>query len=127
MNKPALNPKFFLMYVANPLASAAFYTQLLGHPPIETSETFVMFALIPGTMLGLWARHTVEPAASGSPGASELAFTAPDVQAVTTTYNAWRERGVVIAQEPTAMDFGYTFVALDLDGHRLRVFARSEQ
>ena len=24
---------------------------------------------------------------------------------------------------PTAMDFGFTFVALDPDGHRLRVFA----
>ncbi len=28
-----------------------------------------------------------------------------------------------IAQPPTAMDFGLTFVALDPDGHRLRVFA----
>jgi hypothetical protein len=28
-----------------------------------------------------------------------------------------------IAQAPTAMDFGMTFVALDPDGHRLRVFA----
>jgi hypothetical protein len=28
-----------------------------------------------------------------------------------------------MAQTPTEMDFGTTFVALDPDGHRLRVFA----
>ena len=31
--------------------------------------------------------------------------------------------GLPIVQKPTAMDFGHTFVALDPDGHRLRVFA----
>ena len=35
----------------------------------------------------------------------------------------WRKRGLPIAQAPTTMDFGRTFVALDPDGHRLRVFA----
>ena len=35
----------------------------------------------------------------------------------------WRERGYPIEQEPTEMDFGYTFVALDPDGHRLRPMA----
>jgi len=28
-----------------------------------------------------------------------------------------------VAQKPVDMDFGHTFVALDPDGHRLRVFA----
>jgi len=32
-----------------------------------------------------------------------------------------------IAQPLTQMDFGYTFVALDPDGHRLRVFAAPGQ
>ena len=34
--------------------------------------------------------------------------------------------GVKILQPPTDMDFGRTFVALDPDGHRLRVFAAAE-
>jgi hypothetical protein len=34
----------------------------------------------------------------------------------------WQLRGVSIAQPPTEMDFGLTFVALDPDQHRLRVF-----
>ena len=33
------------------------------------------------------------------------------------------DRGVKIAQAPTRMDFGYTFLGLDPDGHRVRVFA----
>lgn len=74
-------------------------------------------------MLGLWARHTVNPEVIGTGSACELAFTASDVNVVTETCLTWRRKGVVIAQEPTAMDFGFTFVALDPDGHRLRVFA----
>jgi predicted enzyme related to lactoylglutathione lyase len=43
--------------------------------------------------------------------------------AVETTHAQWRESGVKIAQPPARMDFGYTFVGLDPDGHRVRVFA----
>ena len=39
------------------------------------------------------------------------------------THADWEQRGLPIAQKPTAMDFGHTSVALGLDGHRLRVFA----
>ena len=58
------DPNFILLYVDSPTASATFYTELLGHPPVEASPTFVMFALSSGVMLGLWSRHTVEPAAT---------------------------------------------------------------
>ncbi len=30
------HPNFFILYVNDPLASAAFYAQLLGRPAIET-------------------------------------------------------------------------------------------
>jgi len=36
-------------------------------------------------------------------------------------YAAWRERGLTIEQELKTAVFGRTFVALDPDGHRLRV------
>ena len=42
---------------------------------------------------------------------------------VTLTRDAWAKLGLKILQEPTKMDFGYTFTAADPDGHRLRVFA----
>jgi Glyoxalase/Bleomycin resistance protein/Dioxygenase superfamily len=114
---------FIILYVDSPPASADFCATLLEKPPVEASPTFCMFALPSGVMLGLWSRHTVEPAASAEPGAGELAFAVDSKNAVGELYDAWTRRGLKIAQEPVDLDFGHTFVALDPDGHRLRVFA----
>jgi catechol 2,3-dioxygenase-like lactoylglutathione lyase family enzyme len=113
---------FVLLYVDNPPASASFYADLLGAPLVESSPTFAMLPLTNEVMLGLWSRDTVEPAATGA-GGGEVAFTVDDAAAVERTHADWKQRGLPIAQAPTAMDFGHTFVALDPDGHRLRVFA----
>ena len=121
------NFSFVLLYVEDPLASAAFYADLLGHPPVEAAPTFSMVPLSEGVMLGLWLRKNVEPVAAGAAGASEVAFTVDDAAAVDATFVDWKRRGLKIAQEPTVMDFGQTFVALDPDGHRLRVFAPGAQ
>jgi catechol 2,3-dioxygenase-like lactoylglutathione lyase family enzyme len=122
---PAFNPafSFVLLYVANPLASAAFYAGLLGAPVIEQSPTFAMLPLRDGVMLGLWSKHTVTPAAVSAPGASEIALTVDTADAVHATHADWSKRGITMAQPPTALDFGTTFVAVDPDSHRIRVFA----
>jgi catechol 2,3-dioxygenase-like lactoylglutathione lyase family enzyme len=112
---------FVILYVDSPKASAAFYADLLGRPPIESSPTFAMFAMSSGVMLGLWSRHTVEPAAKAAGSGGELAFTVAELGAVDATHADWSRRGLPIAQAPTDLDFGRTFVALDPDGHRLRV------
>jgi predicted enzyme related to lactoylglutathione lyase len=114
---------FLLLHVEDDAASAAFYTALLNIPIIEQRPGFAMLPLRDGVMLGLWSRETVEPKSSGQTGASEVAFTAADANAVETTHADWKRRGVRILQAPTEMSFGITFVALDPDGHRLRVFA----
>jgi predicted enzyme related to lactoylglutathione lyase len=116
------NFSFVLLYVENPPASAAFYADLLGRPAVETSPTFAMLPLSGGVMLGLWSRKTVEPAAVAQAGGSEVAFTVEDAAAVRTMFADWKQRGLDIIQEPAQMDFGFTFVAADPDGHRLRVF-----
>lgn len=120
-----IDPNFILLYVADPRVSADFYSDLLGDPPIEASPTFAMFALESGVMLGLWSRAHVEPAASMTGGGGELGFSVKDNARVDEIFFDWRERGLPILQSPTQMDFGYTFVAVDPDGHRLRVFAPS--
>jgi predicted enzyme related to lactoylglutathione lyase len=117
------DPNFVILYVDSPAASAAFYARLLDRAPIESSPTFAMFALREGTMLGLWSKHTVAPAAQGAGGGAEIAFTVEDAQAVAATHALWREKGLAVIQPPTDLDFGRTFVAVDPDGHRLRVFA----
>lgn len=114
---------FVLLYVDSPPASAKFYADLLGKPPVEQSATFAMFAMDSGLMLGLWSRHTVEPAPVAAAGASEIAFAVDSAGTVGSMFADWSKRGLSIAQKPTDMDFGHTFVALDPDGHRLRVFA----
>lgn len=117
-------PNFIILYVDNPTASADFYAALLGKPPVESSPTFAMFALRSGVMLGLWSRHAVEPAAAPMlGGGSEVAFAVESRDEVASLYHAWTGRGLRVAQKPADMDFGHTFVALDPDGHRLRVFA----
>jgi catechol 2,3-dioxygenase-like lactoylglutathione lyase family enzyme len=116
------DPSFIILYVDSPAASARFYGDLLGKAPVEESPTYALFALDSGVMLGLWSRHTVEPAAASAGGGSELAFTVADRAGVDARHADWRKRGLAILQSPTELDFGRTFVACDPDGHRLRVF-----
>ena len=111
-----------LNYVADAPASAALYAKILDAEPLEASANFAMFALPNGTILGLWARHEVEPRAT-LPGGTELGFLADSKDAVQLTRDAWEKLGLHIIQEPVDMDFGFTFTAADPDGHRLRVFS----
>lgn len=113
---------FVLLYVDNPPASGAFYAELLGSPVLQDSPTFVMLALREDVMLGLWSRHSVTPVPAAAPGAGELGFAVADAATVEATFRDWSARGLRFAQAPTRLDFGTTFVALDPDGHRLRVF-----
>lgn len=115
---------FVLLYVADPLASAALYRRLLGRPPVDASPGFALFALPGGAMLGLWRREAVLPPADGAPGAGELALALAGGRAAVDACHAdWIAQGLAMLQAPTALDFGYTFTAQDPDGHRLRVFA----
>ena len=119
------NPNFFILYVDSPLVSATFYAHLLARPPVESSPTFALFALDSGVMVGLWSKHTVEPAATVGAGAVEVAFSVENNEGVEALYRAWTTRGLAILQKPVLLDFGYTFVAMDPDQHRLRVFSPS--
>lgn len=117
-----IDPNFVLLYVADPTASTPFYERLLGRPPVEAAPTFVMFALASGVMLGLWRRDGVSPPATPS-GGGELAIAVRAAADVDALHADWAAHGVSIAQAPIDLDFGHTFLALDPDGHRLRVFA----
>ena len=116
-----MTPDFILLYVADPAASARFYSDLLSKQPIEASPGFAMFEARPGMMLGLWRRDEVAPAAN-QPGGFELGIPVSADSDVDSTARDWAARGITIAQQPEDMDFGRTFTALDPDGHRLRVY-----
>jgi hypothetical protein len=69
----------------------------------------------------LWSTKASNFVSGGEGHRSELSFMLEEEQAVRDLYNKWKSLGVVIEQEPHEAVFGLTFVALDLDGHRIRV------
>ena len=115
---------YLLLAVKDPRRSAEIYDQLFGVKPVETSPTFVLYVLPTGFKVGLWAAGGMKPAPRPA-GGVELSFSLPDESALRQTYAAWTKLGLEIVQEPTRMDFGFTFVVADPDGHRLRPFARA--
>lgn len=121
MFKPSLT--YVLLFVKNPQESAQFYSNLLGLKPVEQSATFALFVLPNGIKLGLWSRFTAEPRVEASPGCTEICFPVEDVDAC---FQDWSNKTITIIQKPTDMDFGRTFVALDSDGHRIRIFKLHE-
>ena len=114
-----------LLAVADPLKSADLYAKIFGVAPADTAPTFSMLVLPSGMKIGLWLKDDVEPKAT-APGGIEMSFTEPDRDAVAARAEAFRKLGLRILQEPTDMDFGFTFTAADPDGHRLRVFAPNQ-
>ena len=116
------NVCFIILYVDDVARSEAFYASILGRPAVESSQTFAMLPAAEGLMLGLWKRDGVIPAATAR-GGGEIAFTSENAAEVDACHAKWKAEGVKIALPPTELDFGYTFVALDPNGQRLRVFA----
>ena len=120
------HPNFILLYTKSPGESQKFYTKILKKEAVESSPNFVMFALDSGLMLGLWASHDVEPKPLFNPQLSaqnEIAIAVDENKTVDEMFLDWGNLGVSIVKQKTMMDFGYTVVSTDPDGHRLRVFA----
>jgi catechol 2,3-dioxygenase-like lactoylglutathione lyase family enzyme len=117
---------YLLLAVADPSRSARLYQDLLGLAPVENSPTFALFVLPNGMKIGLWIKDEIEPSPK-APGGFEISFTEDSREAVLATHDAWKKAGLTIAQEPTDMDFGFTFVAEDPDGHRLRPFVPADR
>jgi predicted enzyme related to lactoylglutathione lyase len=115
------NPNMILLYVGDTAASAAFYGALLDREGTNHSGNFATVPLEGGMTLGLWARDTVKPSATAPGTQGEIVFMVEGQPQIDALYADWQARGLAIAQELTVLDFGPTFVALDPDGHRLRV------
>jgi predicted enzyme related to lactoylglutathione lyase len=126
MATPLPDPKLVIIYVSNVSNSREFYTRLFQKEPVEASSCFAMYALTSGMMFGIWNRSEVLPPVTAQPGASEHCIALADISAVRAVHDELKGRGVKVLQAPTQMDFGFTFVAGDPDGHRLRFFVPTE-
>ncbi|MCR8548010.1 VOC family protein [Salipiger sp. P9] len=114
-------PSLFLLYVTDPLESAVFYETLFGAPPAARFPSYVSFAFENGTSVGLWSTSAQDFLSGGSGHRCEIAFLVASDDEVQALHNRWRAAGVIIEQPPAEAVFGLTFVALDPDGHRIRV------
>ncbi len=108
-----------LLFVESPARSCEFYKKLLKREPLEASATFCLFQLDNGVQLGCWSRYTAEPEVSGMPSTSEICFSDENIDQV---FTEMQKEKYQMAQEIIDMDFGRTFVALDPDGHRIRIY-----
>ncbi|WP_457422184.1 VOC family protein [Roseateles sp. P5_E7] len=117
-----MQPDCLILYVNSPAESALFYRSLLGREAVEQSPNFAMFMLNDKTMLGLWAAHDAQPVSSLRGGGAEIGITVGSDAEVEAACTAWQAAGWPVLQAPTALDFGYTAVTADPDGHRVRVF-----
>lgn len=116
-----LEPCFIVFYVDNLELSSPFYQDLLGIEPEKASPTFHSFALSNGMRFALKAKDTVEPSVDRNNGNVELAFTLADNKKVDALCSQWQAKEINITLPPCQVPFGYTFVACDPDGNRLRV------
>ena len=115
-----ITPNLFILYVSDPIESAKFYEKLIGKPPVGF-PTYQAFEFDSGFTLGLWSTSAKNFVSGGNGHGSELAFQVENAETVKDLYQKWKETGVEIEQELKEAVFGLTFVALDPDGHRIRV------
>ena len=114
-------PNLVILYVEDPVRSAAFYEQVLGQPPIGTFPNYIAFRFGNGLHLGLWSIYARNFVSSGAGHRFELSVMVDNEAEVDHLHEAWKTAGVTIEQPPEDAVFGRTFVALDPDGHRLRI------
>jgi catechol 2,3-dioxygenase-like lactoylglutathione lyase family enzyme len=115
------NLNLIVLYVESATESAIFYEAITGREAVSQSPNFASLALENGPTLGLWSRSQVVPKPADTGARSEIGFMVKGRPAIEALYVDWQARGLKIEQEMAVRDFGPTFVALDPDGHRLRV------
>ena len=116
-----LTPNLLLLYVQNPMESAMFYEKIFKTKPVASFPTYVAFSFANGFTFSLWSMQAKNFVSGGEGHRSELAFMVPNEDQVNTLRNEWIELDVQIEQDLHEAVFGLTFVALDPDGHRIRV------
>ena len=116
-----LIPNLLLFYVKNPLESALFYEKIFSVKPIASFPTYVAFSFKNGFTFSLWSTEATNFVSGGAGHRSELSFMVETEKKVRELYDEWQKIGVTIEQDLHEAVFGLTFVALDPDGHRIRV------
>lgn len=116
-----LTPNLMLLYVENTEKSALFYAKLLAQTPSVVLPTYAAFEFENGLALALWSVRAKDFVSGGLGHRSEIALMVSEPETVRALYERWQADAVTIEQPLHEAVFGLTFVALDPDGHRIRV------
>lgn len=116
-----MTPDMMIFYVSDISSSARFYATVLGQEPQDLSPGFALFLLPNGLKIGLWKTGAVAPAASFTGCGAELVLHAATEAEVEEAHSRWAAAGLPILDPPVGQEFGFSFVATDPDGHRVRV------
>ena len=114
-------PNLFFFYVNDPIKSADFYEKIFQLKPETKFPSYAAFTFPNGLTFALWSKTAKDFVSAGSGHNSELAFMVPHEDEVRRLREAWGTLGISIEQDLFRAVFGLTFVALDPDGHRIRV------
>lgn len=115
--------QLLVLYVENLATSLDFYSRLLNARVLESSPQFAMLESPGNARFALWTRAAVVPPVDVTSGVMELVFMVEGTATVDSWYSSWKAQGARVLQPPTALEFGYSFMVQDPDGHRLRVLA----
>ena len=111
-----------VLYVEDINISKSFYENLFACKGLSLSHTFVSFNLQSGSLLELKQRKDSTPKSNTAGGGTELSIKTNSEEKLIDIYQTWQKNDVMILQHPEKLIFGITFVALDPDQHRIRVF-----
>ncbi|QDQ39457.1 hypothetical protein E3226_003110 [Legionella geestiana] len=118
-----LQPNVIVLYAASLAVTSQFYREVFGMAPVEASSTFHSFKLSNDLSLAIKAQSSVLPPVDEKNSGGELAFVLESRDRVNALFTEWHTKNIRIILPPTQLPFGYTFVALDPDGYRLRFIA----
>ncbi|MBD0786274.1 VOC family protein [Vibrio sp. Y2-5] len=116
----------FVLYVKDIETSKAFYSDVFDCEGQVLSPTFVYFPLEIGTSIALKQLATADPSSTVTGGGTELSLLVKDSETLHQLFNQWQAKGVKFLQVPTNLVFGHSAVAIDPDGHRIRLFVPNQ-
>jgi len=111
-----------ILYVSDTEASANFYQKVLNKKPVEAGPRFYVFDIGGEAFkLCLWSKADVLPPVDKHESCChELTLTCASSEEIEQNHQNWLVAQGKVLKEPHLLHFGYSFVGVDLDGHRIR-------
>ncbi len=112
----------FVLYVTDVKKSMGFYSKAFDCEAELLSPTFATLEFADNVKITLKQTTDLTPMSEIKGGGTELSIALSDKATFEQLFDAWKNNGIEFAQEIEASVFGFNFVAVDPDGHRIRIF-----